>query len=133
MSTTLVTPKPQTAVVPPLLKGQAKCRKDAERAALNTPVKSAAESIAAVKGMFTHDHKRNKLKLVYGSLSEEQRRMVLFCARLTKDHLDKPFGDFTNEEVAAIATGLKLMSRVVTRFENSTGPISRLNPSNFCN
>ncbi|UTM59237.1 hypothetical protein L4174_021260 [Photobacterium sp. CCB-ST2H9] len=132
MSQTALKPQTHSAEVHPFLRGQPKSVADVHVVTTNAPKKSALESIAAAKSLFTHEHKRNKLKLVYCTLDEEQRRMLCFCAGLKQLHVSMSFDDFTQEEAAKIATGLKMMAGVVTRFENMAGPVGRLNPSNFC-
>lgn len=123
------------ASIHPLLRSQPRNRQEvqqaAEQAANRSPACPAEKSIAAMKGMFTSEYTRNRIRLAYASLSEKQRRMVVFCSGLKREHCDMAFDSFTDEEALAIGRGVKEINTIVKRFENSIGPLSRLNPSSF--
>ncbi|WP_434357361.1 hypothetical protein NF212_16065 [Parasalinivibrio latis] len=123
--------RPQTADVRPFFRSQPRSTKEVQQLVASAPVRSISESIAAAKAMFSPEYTRNKIRLAYASLGEEQRRMICFCSGLQQRHISMAFDEFSEEEAQAIGLGLKKMADVVRRFENVAGPVHRLTPAEF--
>ncbi|MEI8607925.1 hypothetical protein P4S70_01810 [Enterovibrio sp. Hal110] len=93
------------------------------------PIPRAEESLAQAKQYFTREHKACEFRMAFGSLSYDQRALILIASNIEPTRCIEPLGGFSVEERTAIVDGLKLLHQVTNRFERAIGNIKHITPS----
>ncbi|PMN68391.1 hypothetical protein [Enterovibrio norvegicus] len=91
-----------------------------------SPAPRAEESLAQAKNYFTRDHKASEFRMAFGSLSHEERALVLIAARIDHNRCTQQIRDFNQQERTAIVDGIKLLNKISNRFSNAVGNLKNL-------
>ncbi|MDD9154977.1 hypothetical protein PVK64_02060 [Aliivibrio sp. S4TY2] len=92
---------------------------------------SAMESIAAAKALFTKDHKRKQLKIVFNSFDKQGRGLICIAGGLSSHDCFRNFEDFNDIELQKIRRGMQVLQGITKRIYTKVGDVNKLKPSHF--